>query len=145
METGSMTNSTGLLNFSAILSPWVNPSWSSPIASVLYFSPQATYAFPTTAFGYGQMALLPLSQRTWRLSAVHTVSFPCSYTYFSLFTSCLPGLEEESTQLPSQLISLLEFWWCLPVPLGYYSTISPCLLCLFILSFLTFLPHRNTC
>lgn len=76
METSGQTYSTGLVT--KLLSHTLSlghPSLALFHSIYSYFSPQVTYTFPTITSGSGPMAWLSLSQRKWRLSAVHTLTF----------------------------------------------------------------------
>lgn len=70
METGSVTNSAALLSHTLSLD---HLSWVLCFSFCTFVFSVSHLPFPTTTFG--QMALIPLSQRTWRLSAVRIFSF----------------------------------------------------------------------
>lgn len=135
-----MTNSGGLTELPGMLCPWVTPAWSSPIASVFHFSPQASYAFSTTALALGRWPC-HLCHRERGGSLLFTPSALRAPVYPHFFPklhplSSRPGGGE--CQATIEVKSLYWSSWCLPSPLEYSSSISSCLLHLHILLFFAF-------
>lgn len=123
---------------------WATPLWSSPIASVIYFSPQVTSAFSTTAFSSGPMALLPLSQRTRRLCRVHPQLSMLIYVLLLCLTACSSKLGGRKCLAPIRVTLSAGTFMMSPGPSGiqhfFWSASPPPHFVLLYFSFLTLNP-----
>lgn len=142
METGSTTNSAG------------HTELLSHTLSLHHPSLVLWYGFCTLFLSLSHLCLLHNclgadgldSSITENMEAlcVHIQAFH-ALKHFSSLSLLSVSQAQRSASFPSRLICLLEFLWCLPTPLGCYSSISSCLLLyLHILSFITF-PSCLSC
>ena len=141
-----MTNSGGLTELPGMLCPWVTPAWSSPIASVFYFSPQASYASSTTALALGRWPC-HLCHREhggcllFTPSAWHAPVYPHLFPILHPLSSRPGGRECPAPIEVSRSTGVLDVFlalWNIPPALPLVcSTFTFC-------CSLLFLPHKNT-